>query len=221
MFIPGHACTHIHRHCLNQIFTKTHAAEVSSLLYLLFNMLIHLPSGCLFHSNWKKDFCGRMLWFWLNEVFRQIFPCQQRHSLPEVVTFVGGRELALKQIMKQMFYAKSESRDTHATANKTLLLSVQSFQFPAIWNMNLPTNGQCAMQHSRESKSHSCTKGWKAPSLGLPFSPNLSSDTWEPPPVKGAGVCKDKSPPVWIKIIVCIFLGRKEVYTVVSTGHVH
>jgi len=178
MFIPSHACTHIHRHCLYQLFTKTHAAEVSSLLYLLFNMLIHLPSGCLFCSNWKKDFCGRTLWFWLNQVFRQIFPCQQRHSLPEVVTFVGGRELALKQIMKQMFYAKSESRDTQASANKTLLLSVQSFQFPAVWNMNLPTNGQCAMQHSRESKSHSCTKGWKAPSLGLPFIPNLCSDTW-------------------------------------------
>lgn len=37
---------------------------------------------------------------------------QWEHSLLQVVTFVGGKELALKQIMKQMFYAKSESGDT-------------------------------------------------------------------------------------------------------------
>lgn len=221
MFIPSHACTHTHRHCLYQLLTKTHTAEVIRLLYLLFNMLIHLPSGCLFRSNWKKDFCGRMLWFWLNQVFRQISPCQRRHSLPEVVTFVGWRELALKQIMKQMFYAKSESRDTQATANKTLLLSVQSFQFPAAWNMNFPTNGRCAVQHSRENKCHSCTKGWKAPSLGLPFSPRLSGDTWEPLPMKGDGVCKDKSPPAQITGILCIRLGEKEVHRAVPTGHIH
>lgn len=53
-----------------------------------------------------------MLWFWLNQVFGHISSCQWKHSLPEVVTFVGGKELALKQIMKQMFYAKSESGDT-------------------------------------------------------------------------------------------------------------
>lgn len=93
-----------------------------------------------------------MLWFWLNQVFGQISSCQWKHSLPEVVTFVGGKELALKQIMKQMFYAKSESGDTQATANKTLLLSVQSFQFPAVWNMNLPTNGQRAVPPSRGGK---------------------------------------------------------------------
>lgn len=53
-----------------------------------------------------------MLWFWLNQVFGQISSRQWKHSLPEVVTFVGEKELALKQIMKQMFYAKSESGDT-------------------------------------------------------------------------------------------------------------
>lgn len=80
--------------------------------FIAFMILIHLKSGCLFRDNWKKKFCGRMLWFWLNQVFGQISPCQWKHSLPEVVTFVGGKELALKQIMKQMFYAKSESGDT-------------------------------------------------------------------------------------------------------------
>ena len=49
-----------------------------------------------------------------------------------VVTFAGGEELALKQITKQMLYAKPESGETQATANKTLLLSVPSFQFPAV-----------------------------------------------------------------------------------------
>lgn len=53
-----------------------------------------------------------MLGFWLNQVFERVSFCQWKHSLPEVVTFVGGKELALKQIMKQMFYAKSESGDT-------------------------------------------------------------------------------------------------------------
>lgn len=221
MFIPTHTCTHTHRYGLYQLLTKTHTTEVSSLLYSLFNMLIHLPSGCFFRSNWKKDFCGSMLWFWLNQVFRQISPCQRRHSLPEVVTFVGGRELALKQIMKQMFYAKSESRDIQATANKTLLLSVQSFQFPAVWNMNLPTNGRCTMQHSRESKCHRCTKGWKTPSLGLLFSPSLSSDMWEPPPVEGDGVSKDKFPSAPIIEIVCTCLEEKEVDMAVSTDHGH
>ena len=80
--------------------------------FIAFMILIHLKSGCLFRDNWKKKFCGRMLWFWLNQVFGQISPCQWKHSLPEVVTFVGGKELALKQIMKQMFYANSESGDT-------------------------------------------------------------------------------------------------------------
>lgn len=80
--------------------------------FITFIILIHLQSGWLFGDNWKKKFCGRMLWFWLNQVFGQISSCQWKHSLPEVVTFVGGKELALKQIMKQMFYAKSESGDT-------------------------------------------------------------------------------------------------------------
>lgn len=53
-----------------------------------------------------------MLWFWLNQVFGQISSCQGKLSVPEVVTFARGEELALKQIMKQMFYAKSESGDT-------------------------------------------------------------------------------------------------------------
>ena len=56
----------------------------------------------------------------------------EAHSLSEVVTFVGGEELALKQITKQMLYAKPESGETQATANETLLLSVPSFQFPAV-----------------------------------------------------------------------------------------
>lgn len=79
--------------------------------FITFIILIHLKSSCLFGDNWKKKFCGRMLWFWLNQVFGQISSCQWKYSLPEVVTFVGGKELALKQIMKQMFYAKSESGD--------------------------------------------------------------------------------------------------------------
>lgn len=81
------------------------------LIFITFIILIHWKSGCLFGDNWKKKFCGRMLWFWLNQVFGQISPRQWKHSLPQVVTFVGGKELALKQIMEQMFYAKSESGD--------------------------------------------------------------------------------------------------------------
>lgn len=48
----------------------------------------------------------------LTKVSGQISSCQWKHSLSEVVTFVGGEELALKQIMKQMLYAKSESGET-------------------------------------------------------------------------------------------------------------
>lgn len=104
----GYRCTTVYGPCL----VITNRGKECLPYFLAFMILVHLKSGCLFGDNWKKKFCGGMLWFRLNQVFRQISSCQWKHSLPEVVTFVGGKELALKQIMKQMFYAKSESGDT-------------------------------------------------------------------------------------------------------------